>query len=90
MSICWWEGIEADSAWGYVVPPLCIAVPAFFLSVGIHKVPPDCEELFWYCSSQLLAVSLLSDRDGEDDLSTTCQMCCREGVSFRVVVLPLN
>lgn len=25
----------------------CIVVPAFFLSVGINKIPPDCEELFW-------------------------------------------
>lgn len=35
----------------------------------------------------VLAVIGLLDRDGEDDLST---MCCRDGVSFIVVVLLLN
>lgn len=64
MNVCRWEGIEADSAWGYVVPLLCVAVSVFSLCVGISKVPPASEELLWYCSSQLfLSVSMLGARD---------------------------
>lgn len=55
MNICGWEGIEAGSTWGYVVPLLCIAVLAFVLCVGINKDPPVSEELLWYCSSQLFS-----------------------------------
>jgi len=58
-----WEGIEADSAWGYVVPLLCIAAPAFSLWVGIYKDPSVSEELRQYCASRLfLCVSMLGAR----------------------------
>lgn len=53
MNTCRWEGIETDNAWGWVVPLLCVAVPAFSLCVGVSKDPPISEELLWYCNFQL-------------------------------------